>query len=142
MSLQAVRAHVDLDLAVAKIKEAQLREKPERRAWEVAPSFFKWTCGNYIPVREARALDDFEEKLRRANAFRHHGNDLAAKSQLEDALMQYIPAYVLTNKFDELLHKAAVDSLVSHESNRTQVLTWNFCVSLVPTPGRTVRGRG
>lgn len=97
MRLQRVFAQVDLDLGVAKIKEAQLREKPERRAWEAAPSFFKWTCGNYIPVKEARALADFEEKLTRANAFRHRGNDLAAKSELEDALMQYSPAWILTN---------------------------------------------
>lgn len=73
----------------ARIKEAQLRDKPERRTWEAAPPFFKWTCGNYIPVREARSLENFQEQLNRAKSFRHHGNDLLAQSKLDDALMQY-----------------------------------------------------
>lgn len=76
-------------LAAARIKEAQLKEKPERREWEAAPSFFKWTCGNYPPVREARALEDFNEKLTKAQAFRQAGNALLAEAKLEDALMQY-----------------------------------------------------
>eukprot|EP00892_Ulva_mutabilis_P012913 jgi/Ulvmu1/9995/UM059_0044.1 len=77
------------NVAAARIKEAQLRAKPERREWEAAPSFFKWTCGNYPPVREARALDDFNQKLSTAQSFRQAGNALLAESKLEDALMQY-----------------------------------------------------
>lgn len=73
----------------AKMKEAQLREKPERREWEAAPSFFKWTCGNYDHVLAARECEDFSEKLATAQSFRQAGNELYVEEKFEDALMKY-----------------------------------------------------
>ena len=73
----------------AKMKEAQLKEKPERREWEAAPSFFKWTCGNYDHVLAARHNEDFSEKLATAQSFRQAGNELFVEEKFEDALMKY-----------------------------------------------------
>jgi hypothetical protein len=72
----------------AKMKEAQLKEKPERREWEAAPSFFKWTCGNYDHVLAARLCEDFEEKLATAQSFRQAGNELFLEEKFDDALMK------------------------------------------------------
>ena len=71
------------------MKEAQLKEKPERREWEAAPAFFKWTCGNYQQVLTARECEDFSEKLATAQSFRKAGNDLFVEEQYDDALMKY-----------------------------------------------------
>lgn len=73
----------------AKMKEAQLKDKPERREWEAAPSFFKWTCGDYEPVIAARECDNFSDKLTAAKNFRQAGNDLFLDEQFDDALMKY-----------------------------------------------------
>lgn len=72
------------------MKEAQLKEKPERREWEAAPSFFKWTCGNYEHVLAVRDSADFATKLEGAQSYRQAGNDLFMEEQYEDALMKYV----------------------------------------------------
>lgn len=73
----------------AKMKEAQLKDKPERREWEAAPSFFKWTCGNYDQVQAARDCEDYSAKLATAQSFRQAGNELFVEEKFEDALMKY-----------------------------------------------------
>jgi hypothetical protein len=72
----------------ARMKEAQLKEKPERREWEAAPAFFKWTCGDYPHVLSARNNADFAEKLSIAESFKQEGNKLVEGGEYDDALMK------------------------------------------------------
>lgn len=74
----------------AKMKEASLKNKPERRAWEEAASFFKWTCGNYAHVESARQLAAFQDKLEAAEAFRQQGNSDFVEHKLDEALMKFV----------------------------------------------------
>ena len=69
------------------MKEAALKEKPERRQWEEAASFFKWTCGNYDHVHHARKLP-FQQRLAAGEAFRAEGNSAYVEERYPDALMQ------------------------------------------------------
>jgi hypothetical protein len=82
------------------MKEAQLKEKPERREWEASPAFFKWTCGNYDHVVAARECEDFSEKLASARSFRQAGNELFMEEKFDDALMKYAQAGMVS----ETLH--------------------------------------
>jgi tetratricopeptide (TPR) repeat protein len=77
-------------VSVARIKEAQLKEKPERRQWEEAPSFFKWTCGTYDHVKRARDQPDFSQRLEAAQAFRLAGNECFVEEKYDDALLKYV----------------------------------------------------
>lgn len=70
------------------MKEAALKDKPERRAWEEAAPFFKWTCGDYEAVHAARARNDAADRLEAAVQFRHAGNEKFAQEEFDDALMQ------------------------------------------------------
>jgi hypothetical protein len=70
------------------MKDAVLKSKPERRAWEEAPSFFKWTCGNYPAVLRARSLDSFADKLAAAKDLRLEGNNAYLDNMLEEAMLK------------------------------------------------------
>lgn len=78
-------------MPAAAMKEAALKAKPERRAWEEAAPFFKWTCGDYAPVQAARAHLDAAARLEAAVQFRHAGNEKFAQEEYDDALMQCAP---------------------------------------------------
>lgn len=86
----------------ANLKEATLKDRPSRQAWERAPAFFKWTCGNYPHVLEARALPGFEERLSRAEAFKEAGNQLFVEDKLDDALIKYSNAVAVFVWFHRL----------------------------------------
>ena len=81
-----------------KMKAASLKCKPERREWEQAPDFFKWTCGEYEHVVQARQLPRVEDRLSQAADFRQTGNMLFASDDLDAALLQCAPhTYAMRN---------------------------------------------
>jgi hypothetical protein len=75
-------------LDAGRMKAASLKVKPERREWEEAAHFFKWTCGEYEHVQQARQHAAFKERLASAQALRFAGNEKLARMDLDGALMK------------------------------------------------------
>jgi hypothetical protein len=71
------------------MKENHLKNKPERRAWNEAAPFFKWTCGDYPEVHAARGKSSFDDQLKAAESFRQEGNELYSKADWDSALVKY-----------------------------------------------------
>jgi hypothetical protein len=79
------------------MKENHLKNKPERRAWNEAAPFFKWTCGDYPEVHAARGKPSFDDQLKAAEKFRQEGNELYSKADWDSALMKcacLVPDYL------------------------------------------------
>ena len=76
------------------MKAASLKDKPERREWEEAADFFKWTCGEYNHVQRARSLENFHDRLAAAQAMRHDGNQSTKCEELDEALLKYFPLHM------------------------------------------------
>jgi hypothetical protein len=94
------------------MKEAALKDKPERRSWEEAASFFKWTCGNYAHVERARQLAAFEDKLEAAEAFRQQGNSDFVEHKLDEALLKLVSHFQCN---DCLLYMTSIELLITLE---------------------------
>lgn len=73
--------------AAASVKAAYLKDRPERREWEDAPPFFKWTCGDYPDVQVARTLA-CQPRLAAAESMRQAGNAAFSDGRLDDALLK------------------------------------------------------
>lgn len=71
-----------------------MKDRPSRQAWEQAPDFFKWTCGDYADVLQARALPTFQERLTAAEAIKEDGNQRFVEDKLDDALSKCAPRNV------------------------------------------------
>jgi hypothetical protein len=84
---QCHQVHFKDTCHAARLKAAYLKNKPERRHWEEAATFFKWTCGDYPEVQQARELPTLS-RLKAAEKMRKAGNTAYAADALDEALLR------------------------------------------------------